>query len=173
MRFTIFSCLAAIGLAQVAASPISAGKVCNVLDFGGVADDSTDIGPAIFAAYAKCVQGSPQSTLLIPPGTYALKKPVTLGGSAWTFKLQPQNWTLDGEGGVINGQGFLWRTKGPFFYAHRPRLVRVDKAVDFKIFGLTLVDSPMFHLVTEGGTRGEIHDITVLGAQIGATDGID
>ena len=45
-------------------------KVCNVLDYGGVADGKTDIGPAISKAFTSCVSGS-AATLYIPEGEYS------------------------------------------------------------------------------------------------------
>ncbi|RKO90860.1 pectin lyase fold/virulence factor [Blyttiomyces helicus] len=182
-------------LPRVAASPISAespistAKICNVTDFGAVADNFTNIGPAISSAFTKCVQNSPQPTFLLPPGTYALKLPVAVDGSNWTFRWQgnvivpfnsslhgnmvtcnaPNNWTFNGEGCIVDGQGHLWRTQGPFF----PRLVQISNGSDFKFHGLTLLDSLMFHLDVVQGQRGEIFNITIEGAQIGATHGID
>jgi rhamnogalacturonan hydrolase len=41
------------------------------------------------------------------------------------------------------------------------------------VHGLTLIDSPAFHLVLSGITNSEIYDIRVRGWEIGGTDGID
>lgn len=64
-------------------APVSyATTTCNVLDYGGVADNATDIGPAITKAYADCVSGATtnnpvDTVLLVPPGTYAIETPVS------------------------------------------------------------------------------------------------
>lgn len=50
----------------------SKSKVCNVLDYGGVADNETDVGPAIKLAFSSCVVGG-DATLYIPPGSYSSK----------------------------------------------------------------------------------------------------
>jgi len=76
-----FKLLSLLGLAAIA-SVVYATTTCNVLDYGGVADNATDIGPAITKAYADCVSGAtttnPADTvLLVPSGTYAIKTPVT------------------------------------------------------------------------------------------------
>ena len=54
-----------------ALTPLSSkSKICNVLDYGGVADNKTDIGPAIKSAFSSCVI-SGGATLYIPPGSYS------------------------------------------------------------------------------------------------------
>jgi rhamnogalacturonan hydrolase len=56
-----------------ALTPLSSKtKVCNILDYGGVADNSTDIGPAIKSAFASCAI-SGRATIYIPPGSYSRK----------------------------------------------------------------------------------------------------
>ncbi|RKO87774.1 pectin lyase fold/virulence factor [Blyttiomyces helicus] len=178
-------------------------KYATSSTFCAVADNFTDIGPAINSAFNDCVQNSPMSTLLIPPGNYALKSVVAVGGSDWTFQWQgnvivpfnstlhgnmitfnrSSNWIFNGEGGVLNGQGHLWRTQGPFF-ANRPRLMKIWASSSFKFHGLNLIESPMFHLNVEECQQSEvyklsimidkiIYSITIEGAQIGATDDID
>lgn len=54
-----------------ALTPLSSKtKICNVLDYGGVADNSTDIGPAITSAFSECaIDGG--ATIYIPPGQYS------------------------------------------------------------------------------------------------------
>jgi rhamnogalacturonan hydrolase len=58
-----------------ALTPISAKtKIRNILDYGGVADNKTDIGPAIELAFSSCaVSGG--ATLYIPPGSYSRMSP--------------------------------------------------------------------------------------------------
>jgi rhamnogalacturonan hydrolase len=46
--------------------------VCNVLDYGAVADNKTDIGVAIAAAFTKCAKAG-GATLYIPEGNYLRK----------------------------------------------------------------------------------------------------
>lgn len=50
----------------------SKSTICNVLDYGGVADGETDIGPAITKAYSSCVSGN-AATLYVPEGNYSCK----------------------------------------------------------------------------------------------------
>jgi rhamnogalacturonan hydrolase len=56
-----------------ALTPLSSKtKVCNILDYGGIADNSTDIGPAIKSAFSDCaINGG--ATIYIPPGSYSRK----------------------------------------------------------------------------------------------------
>jgi rhamnogalacturonan hydrolase len=50
----------------------SKSTVCNVLDYGAVADNSTDLGPAITEAFSECASGG-GATIYIPPGSYSRK----------------------------------------------------------------------------------------------------
>jgi rhamnogalacturonan hydrolase len=43
--------------------------ICNVLDYGGVADNKTDIALAIQLAFSSCASKG-GATLYIPPGNY-------------------------------------------------------------------------------------------------------
>ena len=83
-------------LLTVVASVSYAVKTCNVLSYGGVADNATDIGPAITKAYTDCVSGAttndPADTvLLVPSGTYAIETSVSLH-KANNFTIE-----IDGE----------------------------------------------------------------------------
>jgi hypothetical protein len=58
-----------------AITPLSSKtKVCNILDYGAVADNKTDIGPAIKSAFSSCaISGG--ATIYIPPGSYSRMPP--------------------------------------------------------------------------------------------------
>ena len=54
-----------------ASTPLSSkSKICNVLDYGGIADGKTDVSTAIKSAFTKCVSGS-AATLYVPAGKYS------------------------------------------------------------------------------------------------------
>jgi rhamnogalacturonan hydrolase len=69
MMFSIYSLVAAILLPSLVAAQLSGsvgpltsraskrGKVCNVLDYGGVASKTSDVGPALASAFAACKSG--------------------------------------------------------------------------------------------------------------------
>lgn len=70
MRFNIFSAVTAILFSSLASAQLSgkvgpttstaskaAKKVCNILNYGGVASKNTDNGPAIASAWAACKSG--------------------------------------------------------------------------------------------------------------------
>lgn len=60
-------------------------KVCSVLDHGGTASRSSDIGPALVAAFAACKTGG---TIYVPPGEYGMSTWVSLsGGQGWALQL--------------------------------------------------------------------------------------
>jgi rhamnogalacturonan hydrolase len=54
-----------------ALTPLSSkSKKCSVLDYGGVADGTTDIGPAISKAFTSCAKAG-GATLVVPAGNYS------------------------------------------------------------------------------------------------------
>jgi len=54
-----------------AKTPLSSkSTICNVLDYGAVADNKTDIGPAILKAFSSCAS-SGGATIYVPPGSYS------------------------------------------------------------------------------------------------------
>lgn len=70
MKFSIFTGLATLLFSSVVTAQLSgtvgpsttraqkeATKVCNILDYGGVASKTTDNGPAIASAWAACKSG--------------------------------------------------------------------------------------------------------------------
>lgn len=72
-----------VSLAALFIVPALAYVECNVLDYGAVADNSTDLGPAISSAYTNCVKGQTTGTpgdvlLYIPSGNYRLASNVLL-----------------------------------------------------------------------------------------------
>ncbi|EJD00593.1 uncharacterized protein FOMMEDRAFT_187129 [Fomitiporia mediterranea MF3/22] len=170
-------------------TPLSAKQatICNVLNFGGSVG-SSDIGPAIGNAFTNCVLKNPNgSTLYVPAGNYSMQTWQTLkGGSKWAFQMDgviTRNSTTgenmiviqnandfeffsNNSAGAIQGNGYLARNAGP-------RLVRIVNSNNFSMHDLILVDSPVFHLVIQQGSNGEIYNMAIRGANIGGSDGID
>ncbi|KAL8280397.1 hypothetical protein RQP46_007045 [Phenoliferia psychrophenolica] len=175
--------------------------VCNVLDYGGKADNSTDIASAISLAFTSCVKKTAGSRLYVPSGNYLLATTVTLtGGTNWAFQLDGEitasfagysAGTLAGnmlviknakdfemyssnKKGAFQGHGFIWR--GIPNYAGRsswPRILRFIGCSDFSAHDLLFADGPSFHVVLNSATNAEIYRMTIRAASLGATDGID
>ncbi|GAQ39913.1 endo-rhamnogalacturonase F [Aspergillus niger] len=98
---------------------------CNILDYGGVADNQTDVAASIEATFTECVLNNPKSRLVVPEGNYLIKRSVVLSnGTNWAFQLDGLitaayggNWTVDRElilqgfageqiiNSTINGEG--------------------------------------------------------------------
>jgi polygalacturonase len=87
---------------------------------------------------------------------------------------------ISGEG-VIDGQGQAWWTA---FSAdlkadqqtmpHRPCMTRLSNCTRLRVSGVTLQNSPMFHLVTQNCTDVTIQNVTIKSpADAANTDGID
>lgn len=77
MKITSLSCLVALVLPSLVCAQLSGKvgplttraskrtKVCNVLDYGGVASKTSDIGPPIASAHAACKNGGTGDDQLI------------------------------------------------------------------------------------------------------------
>ncbi|KAJ7271164.1 pectin lyase-like protein, partial [Mycena rebaudengoi] len=171
--------------------PSTAFITCNVLSYGAVADNTTDLGPALTAAWNGCV--IPQATsvatdvlLLVPSGNFLLKTNVlfnhaanfnlhitgniylpyipTLTGTMITFQ-NCNNIVLNGPGAIF-GNGYRYRPGGDLsVHASRPRLLRFQDCNNCDISAVTLYDAPQFH-VTIIGNNNYIF-------KIGTTDGFD
>ena len=77
-------------------------KVCNVLNYGAVADygsGNTDLGPALLAAFNACKTGG---VVEIPLGSYAMATWVTLsGGTAWGINFEGTIYRTGTAGGTM------------------------------------------------------------------------
>lgn len=98
---------------------------CNILDYGAVADNSTDIADALETTFNNCVCRHAGSRLVVPEGEYLINRGVVLSNATnWAFQLDGLitaayggNWTIErglilqGFAGVgvlnetINGEG--------------------------------------------------------------------
>ncbi|KAJ6554404.1 pectin lyase-like protein [Mycena capillaripes] len=193
--------LAALSLLALAlsTSPVAAFIECNVLSYGAVADNSTDLGPALTAAWTKCVIPQVTTTvatdvlLYVPAGNFLLKSNVvfddaqnwnlhiagniylpyipTLTGTMLTFE-NCQNILLNGPGAIF-GNGYRYRPGGDLtLNPSRPRLIRFQNCNNCEITAVTLYDAPQFH-VTIIGNNNVAHDMAIIASHIGETDGFD
>ncbi|KAF8167068.1 pectin lyase-like protein [Mycena galopus ATCC 62051] len=172
---------------------------CSVLDYGAVADNSTDLGPALSKAWTECVIPQVTTTvadnvlLYVPAGNYLLASTVTFNGAAnWNLHIAGniylpynpdltgtmltfencQNILLNGPG-AIYGNGYRYRPDGDLtLNPNRPRLIRFQDCNDCEITAVTLYDAPMFH-VTIIGNNNLAHDMAIIASHIGETDGFD
>ncbi|KAI8665468.1 hypothetical protein LRP88_04030 [Fusarium phalaenopsidis] len=100
-------------------------RQCSILDYGAVNDNSTDVADSIEKAFKTCVLPHPGSRLIVPDGSYLIKRSVVLSnGTNWAFQLDGLitlayggNWTVDRElilqgfagvgplNATINGEG--------------------------------------------------------------------
>ncbi|KAF4856767.1 Rhamnogalacturonase A [Colletotrichum siamense] len=118
---------------------------CNILNYGGISDNSTDVADAIENAYKSCVLVHAGSRLIVPEGNYLIKRTAILSnGTNWAFQLDGLitlayggNWTVDRElilqgfagveqlNATINGEGDgLFLQNG----------ITIINAVDFEFF---------------------------------------
>ncbi|KAH7879241.1 pectin lyase fold/virulence factor [Lentinula edodes] len=150
---------------------------CSVLDYGAVADNTTDLGPALTKAWQECVIPQVTTTvatdvlLYVPAGDYLLASTVTfddamnwnlhiagdiylpfnpdLTGTMLTFE-NCDNILLNGPGAIF-GNGYRYREGGDLsLFPDRPRLIRFQTCNNVEITEITLFDAPMFHVTIIG-----------------------
>jgi rhamnogalacturonan hydrolase len=166
----------------------AANKICSVLDYGGVADNSTDIGPAISDAWDACKSGG---VVYIPSGDYALESWVSLtGGSSTAIRMDGIIYRTGTDGGnmifiehtsdfelfsstsegAVQGFGYEFHREGSL---SGPRILRLYEVTDFSVHDLALVDAPAFHFSMDTCENGEVYNMAIRGGNSGGLDGID
>ncbi|RHZ44416.1 putative rhamnogalacturonase [Aspergillus thermomutatus] len=76
---------------------------CNILSYGAVADNTTDISTSLETTFNDCVRPNPGSRLIVPEGQYLISRGVVLSNATnWAFQLDGLitaayggNWTID------------------------------------------------------------------------------
>ncbi|KAK5651605.1 hypothetical protein OQA88_11878 [Cercophora sp. LCS_1] len=198
MKFLVLSVLAVVPLVSAQLSgrvgPLTtredkaAKKVCNILDYGGVASATTDNSAAITKAWDECKAGG---QVLIPSGSYGLDKWVDLtGGKGVSINLEGiiyriSNATAGGtmisvqstddfefysgnSKGAVQGYGWEFHKENKY----GPRILRLTKVTDFSVHDLALVDSPAFHLTMDTVSNGEVYNLVIHGGDRGGLDGV-
>ena len=166
-----------------------AKKQCSVLSYGGKADQKTDLGPALTAAWAACKTGG---TVVIPAGNYLMTTQVNLSGGVgvaiqwdgiiYRGGLTSGNMIAIGSTtdfemysstskGAFQGYGYQFHSQGSGIYG--PRILRFTKVVNFSIHDIALVDSPAFHFTMDTCSNGEVYNMIIRGGNEGGLDGID
>jgi rhamnogalacturonan hydrolase len=166
----------------------AAHKTCNVLNYGAVADQKTDIGPAIRSAWNACKSGG---VVYIPSGNYALGSWVTLsGGQSTAIRMDGIIYRTGTSGGnmifiehtsdfelfsatskgAVQGLGYEFHKQGSL---SGPRILRMYEVTDFSVHDLALVDSPSFHFSMDTCQNGEVYNMAIRGGNSGGLDGID
>ncbi|KAF2999976.1 hypothetical protein E8E14_006510 [Neopestalotiopsis sp. 37M] len=165
----------------------AATKICNILDYGGVASATTDNGAAIQAAWDACKTGG---QVYIPEGDYGMATWVTLkNGAGVSINIEGTIYRTGTDGGnmimirdssdlevysatskgAMQGYGYEFHSQDTY----GPRLLRFYKCTDFSVHDIILVDSPAFHLSLDTCTNGELYNMIIRGANEGGLDGID
>lgn len=63
-------------------------RICNIQNYGGKADNLTDVGAAIQRTFDQCVKHTPNSRLVVPEGNYLARTVAFMsGGIGWAFQL--------------------------------------------------------------------------------------
>jgi len=150
-------------------------KVCNVMNYGGEASKTGDIGPAIGKAWNDCkVNG----IVYIPPGDYGMSTwQILTGGSNSGIQLDGIIYRVGTAGGhmfninhssdfeffsstakgAIQGFGYEFHKDNKY----GPRIMRLVQLDKFAVHGAAFVDSPAFHLIVDNCTNGEIYNMII------------
>ena len=173
----------------------------DVRDFGGVGDGQT-LDTAAIQKTVDTAAAAGGGTILIPAGKF-LTGPFTLASrinlhlAAHAVILIDNDLSrypivkkryqdaitangahdleLSGEG-TIDGQGEAWwqAFRADPKMTHRPYMIKFSDCTGLKVTGVTLCNSPMFHLVTQNCTDVTIQGITIKSPEHAPnTDGID
>eukprot|EP01084_Bolivina_argentea_P141038 247864_1 len=185
-------------------------KECNVLDYGAKGDGKTLDTKSIQNAINNCSESTNEMNTIIFPSKYNfLSYPFKIIKSNTTLQLDGtltcpmdyKNWPNNGHdyihfitntqninniiisgNGLINGNGYYWYSlyKNKQLKYERPWLIDLHHITNVRISGITLLNSPMFHIFIGEGDTVEIYDIniTVTGDPVTYdiapnTDGID
>lgn len=173
----------------------------NVRDYGAVGDGKT-LDTAAIQKTVDTASAAGGGTVLIPAGTF-LTDPFTLAShinlhlasnavilidndrerypivkKRYEDAITANNavgLTISGEG-TIDGQGEAWwqAFRDDPSMTHRPYLIKLTGCTDLHVSGVTLRNSPMFHLVPQNCTDVTIQNVTIKApANAPNTDGID
>jgi polygalacturonase len=181
--------------------PVIPDATFNITDYGAVGDGQT-LNTAAIQKTIDAASAAGGGTVLVPAGKF-LTKPFTLASSINlhlakdAFILISDELTnylairgrypdsisasgahdleISGEG-TIDGQGNAWWTafRASRSMAPRPNLIKLSNCTRVRIHGVTLSNSPMFHLVPQNCMDVTIQGVTIKSpADAPNTDGID
>jgi polygalacturonase len=188
-------------LAQHPPLPVIPKATFNVTNYGAVGDGKT-LNTAALQKAIDAASAAGGGTVLVPAGKF-LTGPFTLASRINLHLVKDaailisddlanypvvkeryqdsitangaQDLEISGEG-TIDGQGEAWWTafRANKSMTHRPYLIKLSNCTRVRVRGVTLRNSPMFHLVPQNCTDVTIQDITIKSpADAPNTDGID
>lgn len=182
------------------AAPLHAA-VFNIRDYGAVGDGKT-LDTAAIQKSVDAASAAGGGTVLVPAGTF-VTDPFTLASSINLHlasnavilidndinrypivgKRYQDSITANGAHdvqitgeGAIDGQGEAWWNafRANQAMTHRPYMIKLLNCTNITVTGVTLRNSPMFHLVTQNCTDVTIDGITIHSpSNAPNTDGID
>ncbi|KAF1969378.1 pectin lyase-like protein, partial [Bimuria novae-zelandiae CBS 107.79] len=130
-------------------------KTCDITAYGAKADKTTDIGPPLAAAWAACQNGG------VVDGNMIMIRDTT------DFEF----FSSTGKGAIQGSNGYeVHKAQGQCKGA---RLLRTYRVTNFSIHDVVLVDAPMYHLVMDSCTNGEVYNMAIRAGEWGCLDGID
>jgi len=181
--------------------PVIPSATFNVTNYGAVGDGKT-LNTAALQKAIDAASTAGGGTVLVPAGKF-LTGPFTLASSINLhlaknaailvsddlahYPMVKERYVdsitangahdleISGEG-TIDGQGGAWWTafRADKSMTHRPYMIKLSNCTRVRVQGVTLCNSPMFHLVPQNCTDVTIENITIKSpADAPNTDGID
>jgi polygalacturonase len=187
--------------AQGISLPVIPNATFNVTNYGAVGDGRT-MNTAAIQKTIDAASAAGGGMVLVPAGKF-LTKPFTLASSinlhlgkgavilisddmtSYPVAMARYQDSITASGahdleisgeGTIDGQGNAWWTafRGNKSMTHRPFMIKLLNCTRVRVHGVTLCNSPMFHLVPQNCLDVTIQGITIKApANAPNTDGID
>ncbi|WOL12509.1 polygalacturonase [Canna indica] len=161
-------------------APEGSGSTFSVLDYGAKGDGSTDDTKAFKAAWsAACEAASASSKFVVPSNSEFLVGPISFSGPCkstivfqWLEFRLLEGFTIQGQG-TIEGKGSVWWSSQSLLSSNpigtvlsglphtKPTAVRFYGSSDVTVTGITIQNSPQFHLKFDNCRAVEVSGVGI------------
>ncbi|KAJ7066936.1 pectin lyase-like protein [Mycena amicta] len=176
---------------------------CSVLSYGAIADNTTDLGPALTRAWQECVIPNVKTTvatdvlLYVPAGNFLLASTVVFDDAAnWNLHIAGdvylpfnpaltgtmltfencQNILLDGPGSIF-GNGYRYRPDNNVLLPPHRHSAHPPRVYADTMCSCEITEITLFDApmfhVTIIGNDNVAHDMAIIASHVGETDGFD
>jgi len=199
-HFTLLCFLLALSTSIFSRAVTAAPVIDTVANLSPIIPGDTILQTATLQGAINACNASGGGKVIVLPGTYAIG-PITMksnvdlyldSGATLLGSTNMSDWTVGGSllnliggknlqnvsitgKGTINGSGASWwNAYNADNSISRPRLIYLTSVTNFTVDGITLLNSPSFHLVPNQCTNLFINNVTITASKTSPnTDGID